>query len=233
MIDIHTHCLPGLDDGASDVNESMEMLIDSRKQGVRVCVATSHCTLHHPLGLKEFISGRELAWQKLKAKMEQTEAELPKVLLGAEVYLDHDISDFPELEKLCIGTTNYMLVEFSRETMSPLIPDWLYELTVRGIKPIVAHLDRYMEWEDILNLTTGTDIIYQLNADNFMSFFGRRHIKKILEYERNYIISSDMHNTSERASKMHDAYKKSIKMFPSLTKKMFWDIGYEIIKKDI
>lgn len=233
MIDIHTHCLPGIDDGAKDAEESIKMLIDSRQQGVRVAVATSHCVLHHPMGLKEFLSDRERAFDKLKKEMGNVEEDLPKILLGAEVYLDHDISDFPNLEKLCIGSTNYMLVEFSRETLSPLIPEWLYALNVRGIKPIVAHIDRYYEWERILEFTPGTEVVYQINAENFLTFFGRRHVKRILEYGNDYIVSSDMHNMDERPSKMKEAYNKSIKLFPTLTKKMFWDNAYEILKRDI
>lgn len=233
MIDIHTHCLPEIDDGAKNVDESVKMLIDSRKQGVRAVVATPHCVLHHPMGLKEFLSDRERAFNKLKTKMENTEEELPKILLGAEVYLDHDISDFPELEKLCIGSTDYMLVEFSRETLSPLIPEWLYALNVRGIKPILAHIDRYYEWEGILNFTAGTEVVYQINAENFLSFFGRRRVKRILEYGCDYIVSSDMHNMDERPTKMKEAYNKSMKLFPTLTSKMFWDNAYEMLKKDI
>ena len=51
------------------------------------------------------------------------------------------------------------------------LKDMVKETIESGIKPIVSHLYRYIEWEEILNLTTGTYIIYQLNAYNFMSFF--------------------------------------------------------------
>lgn len=233
MIDIHTHCLPGIDDGAADVSESIKMLEESSRQGVKVCVATPHCVLHQPMGLKEFLSDRDRAWNELKAEIERTKAEVPEILLGAEVYLDHDISDFPELEKLCIGETNYMLVEFSRETITPMVPEWLYSLTVRGIKPIVAHIDRYFNWEEILNATAGTEIVCQINADNFLSFFGRRHIKRIIEYGFDYIISSDMHNMDNRVTKMAEAYKKCSRMFPALTEDMFRCNAYNILKGDI
>jgi len=233
MIDIHTHCLPGIDDGAADVSESIKMLEESKRQGVRVCVATPHCTLHQPMGLKEFLSDRDRAWNCLKTEIERTKAEVPEILLGAEVYLDHDISDFPELEKLCIGKTNYMLVEFSRESITPMVPEWLYSLTVRGIKPIVAHIDRYFNWEEILNATSGTEIVCQINADNFLSFFGRRHVKRIIEYGFDYIISSDMHNMVDRVTNMKEAYKKSRRMFPALTEEMFWSNAYNILKYDI
>ena len=233
MIDIHTHCLPGIDDGASSVSESIKMLEESRKQGVRVVVATPHCALHHPLALDEFMANRKKAYSALNAEMEKSNAELPRIMLGAEVYLDHDISDVDNIEKLCIGSTNYMLVEFSRESISPLVPEWLYSLNVRGIKPIVAHIDRYFEWEEILNLISGTDITFQINADAFLSFFGKRHVKKIIEYGFDYIVSSDMHNMDERVTRMKEAYKRSKRTFPHLTKEMFWDNAYEIIKGDL
>lgn len=233
MIDIHTHCLPGIDDGASDVSESIKMLEESRRQGVRLVVATPHCTLHHPMAVSEFLANRERAFSLLEDEIKKTKSTIPIILKGAEVYLDHDISDIDGIEKLCIGNTNYMLVEFSRETVSPMVPEWLYSLNVKGIKPVVAHIDRYFEWEEILNLVSGTDIMFQINADVFLSFFGRRHVKKILEYGFDYIVSSDMHNMEERITRMKEAKKKISRTFPNLTKELLWDNAYEIIKGDL
>lgn len=234
MIDIHTHCLPGLDDGSPDTKTSIEMLAGSRKQGVRACFATPHCVLHHPMGLSEFLHNRERSYKRLLDVVEDTDEKLPKIILGAEVYLDHDISEYEDLEKLCLGNTKYMLLEFSREGINPvMVTEWLYSLTVRGIKPVIAHVERYFEWEEIINRTIGMGYIYQLNAENFLSFFGRRYMKKIIEYGQDYIVASDMHNTADRSSKMREAYQKSLKMFPKLTKSMFWDNAYEIIKEDI
>ena len=110
MIDRHCHILPGVDDGAKDVNESVAMLKESYNQGVRYCVSTSHCKLRTAGAMENFIEKRQKAYDVL---IEATkDIKIPRIILGAEVYLDNDISKYPDVEKLCIEGTKYMLVEF-------------------------------------------------------------------------------------------------------------------------
>ena len=65
MIDLHSHFLPDIDDGAKSVEESITMLSNSFLQGVGVCVATPHCILHHENSIKTFLQHREKSFKLL------------------------------------------------------------------------------------------------------------------------------------------------------------------------
>ncbi|MBR4030269.1 MAG: hypothetical protein IKJ06_02600, partial [Clostridia bacterium] len=126
-----------------------------------------------------------------------------------------------DIKSLCLGNSEYMLLEFPHAGVLPRSFDWIYELTMCGIKPIIAHIERYPERELILNSLTGLDVIYQINASTFLSFSGRYAIRSLLKYDVPYIVSSDMHNNSMRPSKMKEAYTKAKKLFPDICDELF------------
>ena len=211
MIDLHSHYLPGIDDGAKNVGESIKMLSDSFRQGVRLSVATPHCTIHRSEDIERFLKIREQSIDKLISEEEKRVVRLPKQLYGAEIYLDNNINAYFDIDKLCIAGTNLLLVEFPMEKYNKFCADWLHSLNLKGIRPVVAHIDRYIFWQEMLNDFQGLDIVYQINAARFLNFSGRCFIKKLLKYHLFYIVSSDMHNMQNRRCNMNDAYKKAEK----------------------
>lgn len=82
-VDIHTHCLPGMDDGAKDLETSLQMLRLLRRQGVAKAALTSHYYPHKE-SLDSFLKRREAAWQRLRPHT--CTEEYPELLLGAEIY---------------------------------------------------------------------------------------------------------------------------------------------------
>ena len=230
LIDLHSHYLSGIDDGAKNVGESIKMLSDSFRQGVRLSVATPHCTIHRSEDIERFLKIRQHSIERLNSERERKSVTLPGQLYGAEIYLDNNINAYPDIEKLCIGETNLLLVEFPLEKYNHACADWLHSLNLTGIRPVVAHIDRYIFWQEMLNDFQGLDIVYQINAARFLSFSGRRLIKKLLKYHLFYIVSSDMHNMQNRSCNMSDAYKKAekwlgkktaLKLFQTNAKKLF------------
>lgn len=211
LIDLHSHYLSGIDDGAKNVGESIKMLSDSFRQGVRLSVATPHCTIHRSEDIERFLKIRQHSIERLNSERERKSVTLPGQLYGAEIYLDNNINAYPDIEKLCIGETNLLLVEFPLEKYNHACADWLHSLNLTGIRPVVAHIDRYIFWQEMLNDFQGLDIVYQINAARFLSFSGRRLIKKLLKYHLFYVVSSDMHNMQNRSCNMNDAYEKAEK----------------------
>ena len=211
LIDLHSHYLSGIDDGAKNVGESIKMLSDSFRQGVRLSVATPHCTIRRSEDIERFLKIRQHSIERLNSERERKSVTLPGQLCGAEIYLDNNINAYPDIEKLCIGETNLLLVEFPLEKYNHACADWLHSLNLTGIRPVVAHIDRYIFWQEMLNDFQGLDIVYQINAARFLSFSGRRLIKKLLKYHLFYVVSSDMHNMQNRSCNMNDAYEKAEK----------------------
>lgn len=228
MIDLHTHFLPGIDDGAKNIDMSMEMLRDSFNQGVGLCVATPHCRLHHRDSIDSFIRRRSESAEDVKLKLS---GEHPQILLGAEVYLDHDISKYPGIEKLCIGESRYMLIEFPHMMQDARTSEWIYELAMIGIKPIIAHIDRYPAWDTLVKEMVGIKVCRQVNAEAFLSFKGRRFIDRLMRSDTDFIVSSDMHNVSTRSCNMKKAYEKARKKYGAEADKLFGGNAAEIIEE--
>lgn len=221
MIDLHSHCIPGVDDGAKTVDESLQMLEDSFRQGVTICAATPHCILHRPEGIDEFLKRRTAGAEVLQKAMASGNAEYPKLIFGAEIYLDNDISAFDKTEKLCIGDTPYILVEFPTERYNPRCTEWLYSLTLKGMKPVIAHVDRYSFRKRLMEELRGVELVYQINATRFLSMVGRKMVKEILQSSDKCFVSSDMHNTKTRPCNMRAAYEKAVKKFPEQAENLF------------
>ncbi len=221
MVDLHTHILPGIDDGAKTVTESIKMLTDAYSQGVRFCGATPHIVLHKPDAVPDFLKRRQESAKMLSEAMQKSGLPLPKILPGAEVYLDHDITAHPAIDALCLGDSPYLLVEFPFEAFNPYWSEWLHALSLRGFKPIVAHIDRYVQVEKMLSDFKGLHIIYQINASRLLSFAGRRFVSRLLYGSEPCIVASDMHNTTSRSCNLKRAYGKAQKKFPEKVDELF------------
>ncbi|MBO4897437.1 MAG: hypothetical protein J5590_03975 [Clostridia bacterium] len=221
MKDLHTHCLPCMDDGPKKVEESIEMLCKSFEQGVTLCAATPHCILHDQQDIDAFLQKREKCFTALKEGIYAAQKHVPELILGAEIYFDNDISRYEGIERLCLTDTNKILVEFPMTSYHKQYAEWLYNLNFKGFIPIIAHVDRYPFWKEVLEGLSDLHIIYQLNATRMLTISGRRFIKTVLKHDTYCIFSSDMHDTVKRVSHMGEAYAKAKKHFPSIVDGMF------------
>lgn len=212
MIDFHTHVLPGMDDGAKTATESLRMLSEAYRQGVRLCAATPHFVLHKNGDIAAFLKKRQTRYAELMAAVGGI--SIPEIRLGAEVYMDNNINSYSGIEKLCIEGTSCMLVEFPVDKYDPYWGDWLHSLSLKGITPMVAHFDRYMYRAEMLADFAGVAVVYQINASRMFSFLGRRLLATLLERHVPLVMASDMHNTTKRACNMQEAFQKGKQKFP-------------------
>lgn len=210
MLDLHTHALPELDDGAKSLAESVKMIRECIFQGVRICVLTPHCVIHYPGDIEKFIEKRQVSFEKINNEFKSTDIDF---VLGAEVCADHDVSRHEDIFKLCMGDTGCILLELVPAHKPSWLENCIYNLNMRGITVVFAHIDRYPYRESIIRELKGLDVIYQINASRFLSFSGRRIIKRLLSYREKFVVSSDMHNMTTRKCNMRKAKKISDKKF--------------------
>ncbi len=213
MIDLHTHFLPGIDDGSKSVDESVSMLVDAYKQGVTVCAGTSHVVLHGTQCIDSFLEKRDASVITLEKALADKGAVVPKLLYGAEIFLDNDISEYAGLEKLCITNTNLLLVELSTKSYIPDYSEWIYLLTLKGIVPVIAHIERYPYISELINELDAVKVVYQTNAKTTMKSNWLKRILSLNYNERNVLVASDMHNMGLRKSCMKKAYDKVCKHY--------------------
>ncbi len=221
MVDLHTHILPEMDDGAKTPYESVQMLTEAYAQGVRLLAATPHAVLHKQADLDVFLKRRRESALLLAEEAKKSRLPMPDLLLGAELHLDNNVNLYQGLEKLCIGNSPFLLVEFPFDKYDPYWGEWLHSMCIRGLHPIVAHIDRYLYVDKLLSDFAGLDITYQINASRMLGFWGRRFISYILSGSTPCVFASDMHNTTSRSCNMQEAFRKAQAKFPEDAAKLF------------
>lgn len=206
MTDLHTHILPGMDDGAKTLDEALSMLRAQAAQGVDTVVLTPHFYRSMET-LEEFLARRENARSQLLAATEGR--DYPKLLLGAEVAWTLGMIDLPGLEQLCYENTKMLLVELPITPWTDYIFRELYSLEVRhGIVPVIAHIDRYFTAQSKKNIERLLAMGYpmQVSASALYRFSTRNQALRLLEKYDGLLIS-DCHDSADRAPNMGDAMR--------------------------
>lgn len=148
MIDLHCHILPAIDDGAETVSDSIDLLCEEQKQGVDSIVFTPHFNFERT-NLHDFCLAREHSMQSLNKALTQRNIDI-SVKLGAEVYFSVRMLD-EDIEPLCFGDTNYILVEFPVNSRPYGLSRTMEDLIRRGYIPILAHVERYPYFSENVN----------------------------------------------------------------------------------
>ena len=206
MIDFHSHILPEIDDGAPDTETSLSMLKKCAEIGVETVVLTPHCYFFLEEDIIDFVKTRNEKYSLLKEAMIRDGGKFPKVLLGAELHLSKFHSRVDCLKDLAIEGTNYILIEMPVGKWESDLYETLYSLSLKGLRPILAHIDRYLygHRKDFHNLFS-LDLAYQVNADAFLMRGIKKKMPYFFEHGAIHILGSDMHNLSERNTRMKEA----------------------------
>ncbi len=169
MIDIHSHVLFDMDDGAEDIETSIELCRDSYMNGCDSLVLTPHFFEYSYL--EDFIEERDMRITLLREALEKENIPL-EVLPGAELFLSDRVFGADNLDELTINGTKYILCEMSLNPFDTRnVTRWFDELFDRGYLPILAHPERYYEFHQNYNLIDeliDRGIIFQVNIDSLI-----------------------------------------------------------------
>ena len=202
FIDIHCHIVFGVDDGARDLKDSVNIVKMAYNQGIREMIATPHFeTGVYEDNQKEIHENFETLKKALEAR-----AIKVKLHLGNEIYYSYGVVD--NLEKGKINTlagTRYVLVEFSPADGFKYIKESLYELVSAGYIPILAHAERFPEvikYEDRVKALIEEGSYIQINAHTIAGGSGmmmRRRIIKYIQKGLVHFVGTDAHSTGRRS----------------------------------
>ncbi len=200
LCDLHSHILPGMDDGCKTARQSVEALRLSYTQGVRAIFATPH---YYPVeSVENFLARRQLAWEELQAELKkQNVTDIPQIILGAEVAYRPGISSAEGIEKLCLGSSDYLLLELPFRAWGK---EELRQVSnfncARGIIPILAHYERYrtLQSREMYDEMARQDVLIQKNAESFSGFLAERRACREVKLGRCHFLGSDCHNLSSR-----------------------------------
>jgi protein-tyrosine phosphatase len=208
MVDIHSHILPGIDDGSKNMEMTLEMLRNAEKEGTKEIVATPHYLLEYgEANIKEV---KELV--KEVNSLADKEGLNIKVYSGQEVYFNENIiENFIEGNIGTINDSKYMMIEFSMHRFDKNIFEILYELQVRDIVPIIAHPERYKPFREqpsLINDFINEGYLFQMNAGSIEGRFGESIKKTAYIFLENNIynfIGSDAHDIDSRSTGLQRA----------------------------
>jgi len=209
MTDLHTHILPGVDDGAKTVEESIAMLMCEYRQGVDTVVLTPH---YYPEreDIADFLSRRQIAWEQLEAAVqslpEAERTQIPQLVLGAEVAYVPQLEARGDLRALCIGDTSNMLLELPFYSWDKLFVRQLYVFLERvGVTPVLAHMERYFECQTRKFLDEVLEIGLPVQVGTDMMANRLSPAMKLLKQGRAHLIASDCHDLNYRSPNLGQA----------------------------
>lgn len=204
--DLHSHILPGMDDGCQTVDESVQVLRSCYEQGIRKICATPH---YYPVeSVDEFLARRDASAQELHKALEKETMPVPKICLGAEVAYRPGICYQEDLDKLCIGNSQYLLLEMPFHQWGEEVIRTVRGISnVRGITPILAHIERYlpMQEREVLERLLDQEILVQMNAARLLHFATRGQARRLLINGTVQLLGSDCHNNTSRPQNIPQA----------------------------
>lgn len=233
MIDFHSHILPKLDDGSKSSEMSLQMLQLSYAHGIDVMVATPHFYIKHNT-VDRFIGSRDASYKALVKRINESGADVPEIILGAEVYYFGNIASLPELERLCIGTTRYLLLELPfEEWTQKIITDCEKLVYDCKIIPVIAHLDRYLTYQkhnnyiqELLNMGA----VIQMNGEYINGILTRRKALALIKSGVVSLLGSDCHNMGKRLPNLDKTFKIILDKCGQETLSRIDRCGREILK---
>lgn len=196
LTEYHCHVLPSIDDGSDSVETSLAMLEVMRQQGVERVVFTPHFYAHREESVESFIEKRAAAFDAIKDK-----SPIRDMRLGAEVAVEHGISEVRNIEKLAMQGTKLILMELPYRGYKEWMSEEIYNISAEfGLKIVYAHIHRYTEYYTKSQLAGVLDrnSVYQINNEAFGSFSSKRFVKGLMKEGYPLIFGSDAHNLTSR-----------------------------------
>jgi protein-tyrosine phosphatase len=207
MVDVHCHILPGLDDGASDVRESLAMAQSAILDGITHVVGTPHSSSEFKF---DYARVREL-----RDQLQRLVGDRLVLATGCDFHLNLENLEalHKDARRFCLNQLNYLLVEFSEYSIPPTTNHTLHSMKLMGLHPIITHPER----NGILQAQTSRLASWvklgsyvQVTGGSLTGTFGPKAREDALRWMGMglvHFVASDAHNTRGRPLKLQPAYE--------------------------
>ncbi len=209
LTEYHCHILPGIDDGSDSVDTSLKMVEMMKAQGVERIVATPHFYAHREKSIDDYLKKRTRAYDELMSRF----SDSIDFHLGAEVAIEHGISELPGIEKLAITGTRIILLELPYRAYEKWMSEEIYNIAAEyKLKVMLAHVHRYLPYysKDEIETILSSKSILQINNEAFANWKEKRLAKKVMAEHTHFAFGSDAHNLSDRKPNW-DLLQKKVK----------------------
>ena len=193
-VDLHSHLIPGIDDGAKDLDDSVTIIKELIDQGFRKIITTPHIMSDLYKNTSETInSGLEI----LKRRLVNDNIEID-ISAAAEYYVDYDFEQRIGNEKFLTFGENYILIEFSFLESPRNMHDIIFKLQLEGYVVVLAHPARYQyfdlkDYESLIN----RGVLFQLNLLSLIGYYSNQvkaNAKLLIDNKFVSFVGTDCHN---------------------------------------
>jgi protein-tyrosine phosphatase len=211
MIDIHTHILPGLDDGAEHMEDALDMARAAWAEGITDVIATPH----HANGAYQNRGVHVV--EAVRSFRERLRLEGIPIALhaGQEIRVHDDLLDaWGRQELLTLSSSKYVLIEMPTREVPKSMPSLIHELSVMGLRMVIAHPERNLSVignPNLLSELIDLGAYAQVTTHSLLGVFGDR-VKKcswtLCRRGLIHLVSSDAHHVSRRGFRLKEAYER-------------------------
>jgi protein-tyrosine phosphatase len=203
VIDLHSHVLPGLDDGASDLEEAVAICRAAAADGIQVLAGTPHVSFHYRTTPE--------AMEAALLRVRDAVGDLVEVVGGGEVTLEELTRPVEELRRFALGGSDHVLVETPYSGWPLDIAQRLFVLRSQRLRPVLAHPERNADVQsrpELLQPLVDAGALVQLTAASLDGRIGgraERCARTLLDRRLAHLIASDAHAPAVRAVGMSTA----------------------------
>lgn len=237
MIDLHCHILPGIDDGAKYLDDSIAMAEAAVKEGITHILATPHHMNRSWMNDKQKVL---TLVNELQEELDRRQIDLT-IFPGQEVRLYGDIlKDMKDDQILFVDEQEqYVLIEFPTETVPTYAERLFFDLQSHGKTPIIVHPERnhdILRHPDKLKNLIDKGALAQLTAASYTGGFGskiQKFSKQLIEADLVHFLASDAHNVTNRAFHMQEAYSQLSKEYGANKADNFHKVTKDLVNGDV
>ncbi len=206
-IDIHSHILPGVDDGSDCLESSLQMLRIAALDQISHIILTPHNKPAH----------RNVSPRRIVERMEELQGKLNEGGMDIVLYAGNElyyrgglVQELDDGEAMTLAGSHYVLVEFSPSAEYGYIRNGIYSLQMGGYRPILAHVERYRDVcvkPDRIGELAAMGCYIQVNAGSIMGRYGygtRKLAGRLLKKGLVHFVATDAHDTGKRSPKIAD-----------------------------
>jgi protein-tyrosine phosphatase len=232
MVDIHSHILPYIDDGADNWDNSLTMLKNAEKEGIIAIVATPHILHNNDHKLEPKIIS---TYSELCQRTEDAGLKI-KIYLGCEIYaqpdtsIDYQIATFNNNKK-------YFLIEFPMNSIPQFVPEQFFNFIVNEKIPIVAHPERNLGFQkrpQLIYEYVQRGALMQINEGSMRGRYGEMAkllAFKMIENNLAHFVASDGHKPNSRTVTLSESYNLILEKFgKQAANRLFADNPIKAIK---
>ena len=211
MIDMHSHIIPGVDDGSASVEETFKMIDEAKKVGFTDIIMTSHFLTHY----YEPTPGEIIVWKNKLQEVLDSKGMDVKLHSGMEIYISNRMKElFGEKKILTLCDSRYLLMELPLSSTINYLDHVLYFLQSLSIQVILAHPERYksvQENPDLVQEYIDKGALIQCNYGSILGLYGnhaKNTVKTLLKKGQVHFLGSDCHKPNSVYTYIPQAEKK-------------------------